>query len=76
MRREKMAPGPSRVQYKEVSAEQVHELHGGHPGGIRSDVKLNANAPQELFAHSGPVYELGSPTRPDDPNKPVATAYQ
>jgi hypothetical protein len=76
IRRNRTVPGSGGVHYSEVSAEQVHELQGSHPGGMAAGVKLNSGPPQELFPHHGPVYELGSPVRPDDPNKPAATTYQ
>lgn len=76
MRRDRTASGSGGARYSEVSAEHVHELQGSHPGGVASGAKLNPGPPQELFPHHGPVYELGSPVRPDDPNKPAATTYQ
>lgn len=76
MRRDRTVSGSGGVHYSEVSAEQVHELQGAHPGGTASGVKLNPGSPQELFAHHGPVYELGSPVRPDVLNKPAATTYR
>ena len=76
IRRNRTVSGSGGVYYSEVSAEQVHELQGSHPGGMASGVKLNPGPPQELLPHHGPVYELGSPVRPDSPNKPAATTYQ
>jgi hypothetical protein len=76
IRRNRTVSGSGGVHYSEVSAEQVHELQGSHPGGMAAGVKLNPGPPQELFPHHGPVYELGSPVRPDSPNKPAATTYQ
>ncbi|OCK98065.1 uncharacterized protein K441DRAFT_703601 [Cenococcum geophilum 1.58] len=76
MRRNRTVSGSGGVHYSGVPAEQAHELQGSHSGGMATGVKLNPGPPQELFQHHGPVYELGSPVRPDSPNKPAATTYQ
>lgn len=76
IRRNRTVSGSGGVHYSEVSAEHVHELQGSHPGGMAAGVKLDSGPPQELFPHHGPIYELGSPVRPDSPNKPAATTYQ
>jgi len=76
MRRDRTVSGSGSARYGEVTAGQAHELQGSHPSAMASGVKLNPGPPQELLAHYGPVYELSSPVRPDDPNKPAATTYQ
>lgn len=74
-RRKKLgSPGSDGVHYVEVSADHIHELDG--PQGVAIGVKVNPDDPQELAAHHGPFYELGSPASPNGRNKPATTVYQ